>query len=70
MPFWPDYMHKSGWCDSYTYPAAADAAIINDKYLMIVMTQDYKAGKGHTDAIAQIGNAIDDYDCYYGLFNW
>lgn len=70
MPYWPDYMHKSGWVDdSYTYPSAADAAIIQDKYLMIVMTQDYSEGKGHIDAIAQIGNAIDDYNCYYSLFD-
>lgn len=68
MQYIPTYMHKSGWCDSYRYPSAADAAIIGDRYLMIVMTQDYSTGSGHTDAIAELGNAIDDYYYSPGFF--
>lgn len=72
MQYVPTYMHKSGWCDSYSYPSAADAAIIQNEtgsYLMIVMTQDYSTGNGHTDAIAELGNAIDDY-FYSPKFFW
>lgn len=72
MQYVPTYMHKSGWCDSYSYPAACDAAIIqnsNGSYLVVIMTQDYSTGNGHTDAIAELGNAIDDY--YYNpQFYW
>ena len=72
MQYVPTYMHKSGWCDSYSYPAACDAAIIqnrNGSYLVVIMTQDYSTGNGHTDAIAELGNAIDDY--YYNpKFFW
>ena len=72
MQYVPTYLHKSGWCDSYSYPSAADAAIIQNEtgsYLMIVMTQDYSTGGGHTDAIAELGNAIDDY-FYSPKFFW
>ena len=72
MQYVPTYMHKSGWCDSYSYPAACDAAIIqnrNGSYLMVIMTQDYSTGNGHTDAIAELGNAIDDY-YYEPKFYW
>lgn len=71
MQYVPTYMHKSGWCDSYSYPSAADAAIIQNRtgtYLMVVMTQDYSTGNGHTDAIAELGNAIDDYFYSPGFF--
>ena len=72
MQYVPTYLHKSGWCDSYSYPSAADAAIIQNEtgsYLMNVMTQDYSTGNGHTDAIAELGNAIDDY-FYSPKFFW
>ncbi|MBR2704668.1 MAG: serine hydrolase [Clostridia bacterium] len=71
MSYIPPYLHKSGWCDSYSYPAAADCAIIQNRsgsYLMIVMNQDYSTGNGHTDAIAELGNAIDDYWYSPGFF--
>ena len=72
MTYVPTYMHKSGWCDSYSYPAACDCAIIENRtgtYLMVVMTQDYQTGNGHTDAIAEIGNAVDDH-FYNPGFPW
>lgn len=71
MQYVPPYLHKSGWCDSYSYPSAADAAIIQNEtgsYLMIVMTQDYSTGGGHIDVIADLGNSIDDYFYAPGFF--
>ncbi len=55
------YLHKSGWSDSYTYPSAGDCAIIDDQYLIIVLTQDYSTGSGHIDCVEAIGRAAENY---------
>lgn len=64
MSNWHNYMHKSGWCDEdYEYPAAGDCAIIDEKYLLIILTQDYTTGSGHIDAIHSISDEVETY--YY-----
>lgn len=57
-----NYMHKSGWTDNdYEYPASGDCAIIDDKYLLIVLTQDKSIGSGHINVIQFIGNATEAF---------
>lgn len=65
--YWHNYLHKSGWTEDTTYyPAAADCMILDDSYLIIVMTEDQSIGSGRIDAIASIGRAIEDYIGTYG----
>ncbi len=64
MSNWHMYLHKSGWTDdTIDYPACNDVAIIDDSYMIVVMSQDYSTGVGHYDAISGIGSAIENY--YY-----
>lgn len=57
-----NYMHKSGWTDNdYEYPASGDCAIIDDSYLLIVLTQDWSTGSSHINTIQYIGNAVESY---------
>lgn len=57
-----NYMHKSGWTENdYEYPASGDCAIIDDKYLLIVLTQDKSIGSGHINVIQYIGNATEAF---------
>jgi len=56
-----NYLHKSGWNDSKTYTTAADCAIIDNNYLIIVITQDYTTGVAHTDVVKSIGVATEKY---------
>lgn len=56
------YIQKSGWTDEdFDYPAAGDCAIINDQYILIVMTEDYSYGSGHIDAIIGIGSTVEKF---------
>ena len=67
---WHNYLHKSGWTDENPdYPASGDCAIIDNEYLIIVMTEDWSAGTGRIDAIRGIAAATESY--YYdngGIF--
>lgn len=57
-----NYMHKSGWTeDSFDYPASGDCCIIDDSYLLIVLTEDWSIGTGHINVIQYIGNAVERY---------
>lgn len=55
------FMHKSGWCNGKTYTSASDCAIIDDNYLIIVLTQDYSTGIAHTDSVRAIGAVVEEY---------
>ena len=56
------YMHKSGWMTrSFTYPAAGDCAIIDDSYLLIIMTQDWLYGLPRIDAIQEVARAVEEF---------
>ncbi len=59
MDYEHNFLHKSGWSDGSSYTCACDCAIIDDKYLIIVMTEDYTTGEGHVDALCSIGWAIE-----------
>ncbi len=55
------YMHKSGWSDGEKYTCACDCAIIDDNYLLIVFTQDYKTCVAHTDTVKSIGLRVEEF---------
>lgn len=61
MKNWHTYLQKSGWTDdNFDYPATGDCEIIDDSYLIIIMTQDSQIGSGREDAIASIAGVIED----------
>lgn len=70
MADWHEYMHKSGWSDgNMDYTCAADAAIVDDMYLIVVITQDYTTGVAHTDVVRSIGYAAEQYTYLHaGMF--
>ncbi|MBR1654462.1 MAG: LysM peptidoglycan-binding domain-containing protein [Clostridia bacterium] len=53
------YMHKSGWCSGSDYTAACDCAIIDNRYLVIVLSQDYYTGTAHTDIVNVLGREAE-----------
>lgn len=55
------YMHKSGWSDGDMYNSASDCAIIDNNYLLIVLTQDYSTGIAHIDVVNALGRATEIY---------
>lgn len=55
------YMHKSGWSNTKKYTCSCDCAIIDDNYLLIVLTQDYSTGVAHTDSVRSIGVRVEEY---------
>ena len=59
----PDPPHRiSGWTENTPdYPATCEAAIIDDSYLLIVMTQDATCDYGHIDVLQSIGGAVETY---------
>ena len=63
MQNWHSYMQKSGWTeDTPYYPAAGEAAIIDDSFILIVLTEDYTDYKmGHIDVIQSIGGDVESY---------
>ena len=73
MQMFHGYIHKSGWTDDEPlYPAANDCAIIDDQFLLIVMTQDYQNYKvGHYDVVQALGVVTETYinqDCGGKIF--
>ena len=66
MVKWHSYMQKSGWSDTYEYPATNACAIIDDSYILIVMTEDYSIGDGHLDVVQDIGRVVEEF---YDQFN-
>lgn len=62
MQNWHSYMQKSGWTEENPeYPAACEAAIIDDSYILIVLTEDYTDEMGHTDVLESIGGAVESF---------
>lgn len=63
MQNWHNYMQKSGWTeDNPEYPATSQVAIIDDSYILIVLTEDYTDYKmGHIDVLQSIGGAVESY---------
>lgn len=63
MANYHNYLHKSGWANddsgSPTYTAAGDCAIIDDQYLVIVLSQDYVTGIAHTDVVQVLGREAE-----------
>ncbi len=55
------YMHKSGWSYGSSYTSASDCAIIDENYLLIILTQDYSTGVAHTDVVQSIGLRVEEY---------
>ncbi len=55
------YMHKSGWSNGKGYTSAADCAIIDGKYLIVVITADYSTGVAHADVVKGFGLAVENY---------
>lgn len=55
------YMHKSGWSNGKSYTCACDCAIIDENYLLIVFTQDYKTCVAHTDTVKSIGVRVEEF---------
>ena len=64
MQLYHSVLHKSGWQEEdvppYVYPCAADCAILDEKYLLVVLTEDYNTGKAHTEVVGSIGAAIEE----------
>ena len=62
MQNWHNYMQKSGWTEETPdYPATGEAAIIDDSYILIVLTQDYTDEMGHIEVLQSIGGAVESY---------
>ncbi len=61
MYFYHSYLHKSGWADGPDYTSAADCAIVDYNYLLIVITEDRSTGVGHTDVLRTIGDEVETY---------
>ena len=62
MQNWHSYMQKSGWTEnSPNYPATGEVAIIDDSYILVVLTQDYTYSYGHIDVVQSIGGAVESY---------
>lgn len=59
MANYHSYMHKSGWCSGSDYTAACDCAIIDNRYLVIVLSQDYYTGTAHTDIVNILGREAE-----------
>ena len=61
MSNWHSYLHKSGWCDGLNYTSASDCGIIEDDYLLIILTADYSTGEAHTDVVNRLGLAAEQF---------
>ena len=55
-----EYMHKSGWSWG-DYMSACDCAVIDNKYIVIMMTADYKTGLSRTDILRGFGYTVEEY---------
>lgn len=54
-----EVLHKSGWCTGNSYTCAADGLIIDSKYAVVILTEDYTTGTAHTDVVRQFGAVIE-----------
>ena len=64
---WHSYMQKSGWTENTPdYPAANAGGIIDNSFILIVMTQDYSTSIGHVDICRSIGGSVESFINNYG----
>lgn len=61
MSNWHSYMHKSGWNTAKNYTSASDCVIVDDNYLLIILTEDKETGIARTDAVRRLGKVTEDY---------
>lgn len=54
------FMHKSGW-SSGDYMCACDCAVIDNQYLVIMMTSDPATRLSRTDILRGFGYAVEEY---------
>ena len=55
-----EFMHKSGWSWG-DYMSACDCAVIDNQYLIIILTADYETGLSRTDILRGFGYAVEEY---------
>ena len=55
-----EFQHKSGWSWG-DYSSAGDCAIIDNQYLIIIMTSDPATGLSRTDVLRGFGYAVEEY---------
>lgn len=70
LPAGTTWLHKSGWSDG-AYNSAADAAVVNGKYLVVIITDEDKPGVspakadgskcGNANVVRSIGRTVYDY---------
>ncbi len=59
MANYHNYLHKSGWSYGSGYTSASDCAIVDNRYLVIVLSQDYNTGIAHTDIVNVLGREAE-----------
>lgn len=55
-----EYLHKSGWSWG-DYMSACDCAVIDNQYIIIMMTADYATGLSRTDILRGFGSTVEAY---------
>lgn len=55
-----EYMHKSGWSWG-DYMSACDCAVIDNQYIIIMMTADYATGLSRIDILRGFGSTVEAY---------
>ena len=55
-----EYLHKSGWSWG-DYMSACDCAVIDNQYIIIMMTADYATGLSRTDILRGFGSVVESY---------
>lgn len=55
-----EYLHKSGWSWG-DYMSACDCAVIDNQYIIIIMTADYATGLSRTDILRGFGYCVEEY---------
>ena len=55
-----EYLHKSGWSWG-DYMSACDCAVIDNQYIIIMMTADYATGLSRTDILRGFGSQVEAY---------
>lgn len=54
------YLHKSGWADGTSYNSCSDAIVVDNKYIIVVISDDYNGNIAHTDVVRNIGSWCDN----------
>lgn len=64
-----DYYHKSGWNEGTSYNSACDVAIIDNEYMIIIMTQDDTCTSTRNEVVRAMGGAVEAYVKKVGFKN-